>query len=595
MPPARRELQLRQLQRAASGKIKRKPVKPKAPAAQPAPRKVLLDLPTELLARIAALLPTAADVGRLDCVSLAFHGSYIRGTSAAPGASSAAPGAGGFRSVVEEALRLRVTSTSTTAVTANIPCGGGDEPPTPAGYASWAQKLLWEWRRQSASTAAPIGAGAMHCAFIDASGTLLTCGIYHASTGFLGHGSDLSRVGQPTAVPAMSSAVCSAVSARHHHTLVLCASTGHVYACGRGDWGRLGNGTEEHQHTPELVEALVGIRVCGVAAGRDHSLFLDDDGRVFSCGATANGRLGHVLALDDDDGDAKGDEDKDEAAAAAAAAAARAPSSSPSSSSSTSMGRHHRAALYRPMSGPLESVRAPRRIDALQGVRIVGVAAGDVSSFFVSDRGHVYSCGCGESGMLGHGDREDRHLPMRVESGGFHTRVHVRAVAAGRSHALFADADSGDVYSCGSGALGALGHGDDDDGRQLVPRRVDALAGQVRVTAVGAGEGHSLFVCAGGRLFSCGWNANGQLGHGDYESTGVPRQIEELADVVVRGVCAGCAHSLAHAADGRVYGWGNRADEYLGLRQVASQLLQSSTSDLPMPLEYPHLRVAPAI
>jgi hypothetical protein len=44
-----------------------------------------------------------------------------------------------------------------------------------------------------------------------------------------------------------------------------------------------------------------------------------------------------------------------------------------------------------------------------------------------------------------------------------------------------------------------------------------------------------------------------------------------------------------------VYGWGNRADEYLGLRQVASQLLQSSTSDLPMPLEYPHLRVAPAI
>ena len=58
MPPARRDLQLRALQRQASGRCKPKP-KPKPPSAPPPPRKRLEDLPAELLARIAAQNPTA--------------------------------------------------------------------------------------------------------------------------------------------------------------------------------------------------------------------------------------------------------------------------------------------------------------------------------------------------------------------------------------------------------------------------------------------------------------------------------------------------------------------------------------------------------
>ena len=298
MPPARRELQLRQLQRAASGKSKPKP-KPK-----PAPlvRKRLLELPPELLARIVSLLPSAEDVGRIDCVGHAFH------TASEPP----------LPSVVEDALRMRRTSTPMPEALPKQEC-------------SWTQKLLWDERRSQLGRPAVVAAGAMHSVFIDPSSCLLICGVYHASAGFLGHGIDVIRVAEPTAVPSIADVAIHSVAVRHHHTLAIGAD-GMVYACGRGDCGRLGNGSEEHAHTPTLIEAMRSVGVHTVAAGRDHSLFSDADGMAYSCGASANGRLGHGAE------------------------------------------------------GARGNAYVPRLIDSLRGVRVCSVAAGDDVSFFLTER-----------------------------------------------------------------------------------------------------------------------------------------------------------------------------------------------------------------
>ena len=62
---------------------------------------------------------------------------------------------------------------------------------------------------------------------------------------------------------------------------------------GFGEDGRLGHGDMEHQHTPNLTQALRGKEVLQVSAGYLHSLVLLEGGGVMSFGDERDGRLGH--------------------------------------------------------------------------------------------------------------------------------------------------------------------------------------------------------------------------------------------------------------------------------------------------------------
>ena len=66
------------------------------------------------------------------------------------------------------------------------------------------------------------------------------------------------------------------------------------------------------QCIPKLVDSLHGIQLVGASAGHRHSLFLDSNGYLYSCGAGSSGCLGHgttescmypcrIIALNDDD------------------------------------------------------------------------------------------------------------------------------------------------------------------------------------------------------------------------------------------------------------------------------------------------------
>ena len=99
----------------------------------------------------------------------------------------------------------------------------------------------------------------------------------------------------------------------------------------------------------------------------------------------------------------------------------------------------------------------PKRIEALQGVRAVAIAAGTIHSLVLAAGGAVYSFGGGGGGKLGHGDKSHVTTPKRIEA---LRSVRVVAVTAGRNHNLALSA-AGDVYSWGHGAFGQLGHGDE--------------------------------------------------------------------------------------------------------------------------------------
>ncbi|KAF4664227.1 Regulator of chromosome condensation [Perkinsus chesapeaki] len=76
------------------------------------------------------------------------------------------------------------------------------------------------------------------------------------------------------------------------HTLALDSTTGKVFSWGCNDDGALGRLGPENQ--PRPIDGLEGVAVRSIAAGDNHSTFLDDAGRVWLCGTykDSSGYLG---------------------------------------------------------------------------------------------------------------------------------------------------------------------------------------------------------------------------------------------------------------------------------------------------------------
>jgi len=292
------------------------------------------------------------------------------------------------------------------------------------------------------------------------------------------------------------------------HNLAL-AADGAVWSWGMGGFGQLGHGDEQSQLLPKKVEALAG-RVVAVSAGLHHSLAATADGAVWSWGQGGVGELGH---------------------------------------------------------GDQQNQQLPKKIEAFVGQPVVAVSAGAGHSLALTADGSVWSWGFGYYAQLGHGDRQSRRLPKKIEA---FAGQHVVAVSAGGYHSLALTAN-GALWSWGGGVYGCLGHGEEQD--QLLPKKVEAFVGP-RVVAASAGEFHSLALTADGAVWSWGGGDSGRLGHGDGQNQLLPKKIEALAGRRVVTLSAGGRHSLASTADGAVFTWGKGESGCLGHGEdLSDQLL----------------------
>lgn len=132
--------------------------------------------------------------------------------------------------------------------------------------------------------------GAMHCAAVTGLGEVYSWG--NNKYGQTGHGNaDVDQVDNPSIVSSMIGTFVSAVSCGSGHVVVTTAD-GRVYSWGMGGHGQLGHGNTLDVALPVKVEALSSARVCAVATGIAHSLFLLDNGTVVACGMNTFGSLG---------------------------------------------------------------------------------------------------------------------------------------------------------------------------------------------------------------------------------------------------------------------------------------------------------------
>jgi len=385
---------------------------------------------------------------------------------------------------------------------------GFELPALPEGEGCVVRWLCYSALLREANPPARASAGFTHSLFIDGEGRLSSCGSAN-SPWVLGHGEGVTRLNTPTRLPSTLGERAVSVAAGGGHSLALTAG-GSVWSWGVGGFGRLGHGDEQNQLLPNKVEAFADQRVVAVTAGEHHSLAITADGAVLSWGYGAYGQLGH---------------------------------------------------------GDGQEQLEPKKVEAFDGQRVLGVAVGGQHSLALTADGAAWSWGDGFFGKLGHGDEQEQLLPNKIEA---LAGQRVVAVSAGAWHSLALTAD-GAVWSWGDGRLGQLGHGDQQ--QQQLPKKIEAFAGQ-RVVAVSAGMAHSLVLTADGALWSWGGGGNGRLGHGDEQKQLLPKKIEALAGQRVVALSAGGYHSLANTADGAVWSWGKGEYGSLGHGEdLSNQLL----------------------
>jgi len=104
--------------------------------------------------------------------------------------------------------------------------------------------------------------------------------------------------------------------------------------------------------------------------------------------------------------------------------------------------------------------------------------------------------------------------PTKLESSDLHAYVFVKTACGVDNTAIVTK--YGDVFTCGVGANGRLGHGNVENLTEF--KKIEGLlskTGGELVTSVECGSRHTLLLTDKGSLLAFGQGCNGQLGHYD--------------------------------------------------------------------------------
>mmetsp|Transcript_17752 Transcript_17752/g.24697 ORF Transcript_17752/g.24697 Transcript_17752/m.24697 type:complete len:915 (+) Transcript_17752:33-2777(+) len=220
--------------------------------------------------------------------------------------------------------------------------------------------------------------------------------------------------------------------------------------------------------------------------------------------------------------------------------------------------------------GETMSCNRPKFVESLMTKRVIKVAAASSHSLFLTDEYQVFSCGSGSFGRLGHGTKDDVHTPKLIENLALQKIIHI---SAGPDHSL-AVSSEGEVWAWGCGFSGRLGT--DEPRSTSVPKTVCNLRNK-KIVYAAAGGASSAAVTDKGELFTWGYNEYGQLGIG--EDAGPPmvendvlksfetkaKLVRALQDRFVVRVECGARHTAALCNDNTFWIWGNNEFGQLGL------------------------------
>jgi len=196
----------------------------------------------------------------------------------------------------------------------------------------------------------------------------------------------------------------------------------------------------------------------------------------------------------------------------------------------------------------------------------VMIDGGEFHTLALKSDGTVWAWGRNNYGQLGDGTLETRNRPVQVMASAGVPLTGVTAIAAGQHHSLALKGD-GTIWSWGRSQYGQLGDGYAADRTSPVQVKNAAQEPLNGFTAIAAGSNHSLGIRTGGAVWGWGYNAYGQLGDNTTGHKHTPVQVRTSATEFPTGItaiAAGHEHSLALRQNGTVLAWGHGSNGRLG-------------------------------
>jgi alpha-tubulin suppressor-like RCC1 family protein len=207
--------------------------------------------------------------------------------------------------------------------------------------------------------------------------------------------------------------------------------------------------------------------------------------------------------------------------------------------------------------GSTTNSSVPIPVSLPSGVGVTDSAAGGYHSLAIGTDGKLYAWGQNGFGQLGNGTTVNQSTPIVVQ---LPSGVHATQVAAGADDS-FALGSDGNVYAWGDNSLNELGNGGGNN--SSTPVRVSIPAG-VTVTAIAAGQYHTLGIASNGKVYGWGYDGTGQLGNSSRTTPPNPVVTQFPTGVTATSIAAGGYHSMAIGSDGKLYTWGDNNDGQLG-------------------------------
>lgn len=307
-----------------------------------------------------------------------------------------------------------------------------------------------------------------------------------------------------------------------------------MFGWGVNSHGQLGLGSSAISSfipKPQPIDFFTDYTCIQVACSLTHSLFLINDGSIYSSGNNEYSQLGRegrttlpekVYLPDNAEG------------------------------VQVACGQHFSACLtttgkiiiWGSISGKISNddglfFQKPEYLRGFDDRRMIQVAAGYNHCLGLTDDGTVFGIGLNSYGQLGLGHSKDQRkaIPITCLRG-----TPIVFIACGASHSVIIS-KSGTVFTCGSNTSGQLGLGDTDT--REWPSNVKALQ-QQKVTYAACGEKHSIVVTLEGGVFSFGSGTHGQLGHNSTHDEPLPKKILELMGSEVSQIACGRSHTAIY-------------------------------------------------